>query len=406
MTVARTTIQLAFRAILINKVRSFLTMLGVIIGVGSVVLLTSIGTGLQAYVSEQFASLGSNILYVVPGNPFGDGGGFGNRDQAVIERTRPLLKRQYVEEILRKNRGMLEDGFASGVGVAQAKYGQVTRRVTLYGITPNYETIRSTIAEKGSWFSETDEKRNKRVIVLGPGIATELFGSVDPVNKSIKLNGQSYIVSGVLEEKGGGFGGPSFDNYVYVPLGTLFKNFDTELVDSLTFQVSEGVDISRAKRAIEEVMLTHLDDDEFTVFDQTQLLETINSILGMLTVGLGGIAAISLVVGGIGIMNIMLVSVTERTREIGLRKALGATPNIIMLQFLIEAALLSVLGGAIGLVIAYLGSLALQSFFPARVTLDAVLLAFGVSTVVGLVFGVAPARRAAKLSPIEALRYE
>lgn len=406
MTVARATIHLAFRAILINKVRSFLTMLGVIIGVGSVVLLTSIGTGLQAYVSEQFASLGSNILYVVPGNPFGENGGFGNQEQAVIESTRPLLKRQYVDEVLRKNREYLEDGFASGIGVAEAKYGQTTKRVTLYGITPNYETIRSTVAEKGKWFSDSDEKRSKRIIVLGPGIADELFGSVDPVNKNVKLNGQTYVVSGVLEEKGGGFGGPSFDNYVYIPLGTLFKNFDTELVDSLTFQVVEGQDISRAKRAIEEVMLTHLEKDEFTVFDQTQLLETINSILGMLTVGLGGIAAISLVVGGIGIMNIMLVSVTERTREIGLRKALGATPNIIMLQFLIEAALLSVLGGAIGLVIAYFGSLALQSFFPARVTLDAVLLAFGVSTVVGLIFGVAPARRAAKLSPIEALRYE
>lgn len=406
MTVARATIHLAFRAILINKVRSFLTMLGVIIGVGSVVLLTSIGTGLQAYVSEQFASLGSNILYVVPGNPFGENGGFGNQEQAVIESTRPLLKRQYVDEVLRKNREYLEDGFASGIGVAEAKYGQTTKRVTLYGITPNYETIRSTVAEKGKWFSDSDEKRSKRIIVLGPGIADELFGSVDPVNKNVKLNGQTYVVSGVLEEKGGGFGGPSFDNYVYIPLGTLFKNFDTELVDSLTFQVVEGQDISRAKRVIEEVMLTHLEKDEFTVFDQTQLLETINSILGMLTVGLGGIAAISLVVGGIGIMNIMLVSVTERTREIGLRKALGATPNIIMLQFLIEAALLSVLGGAIGLVIAYFGSLALQSFFPARVTLDAVLLAFGVSTVVGLIFGVAPARRAAKLSPIEALRYE
>lgn len=406
MTVVQTTLQLAFKAILINKVRSFLTMLGVIIGVGSVVLLTSIGTGLQIYVEDQFANLGSNILYVVPGNPFGEGGGFGNREQAIIERTKPVLKRAYVDEILRKNRETLRDGFASAVGSSQAKYNQTTKQVTLYGITPNYETIRSTKAEEGVWFSDSDEKRNKRVALLGPGIATELFGLVDPVNKVIKLGGQSYTVLGVLEEKGGGFGGPSFDNYVYLPLGTLLKNFDIQVVDSFTFEVRDNENLEQAKKAIEAVMLTHLKEDEFTVFDQTQILDTITNILGILTAGLGGIAAISLVVGGIGIMNIMLVSVTERTREIGLRKALGATPNLIMLQFLIEAALLSVLGGGIGLLLAYLGSLAIQSFFPAQVTPEAVLLAFGVSTVVGLVFGVAPARRAAKLSPIEALRYE
>ena len=153
-------------------------------------------------------------------------------------------------------------------------------------------------------------------------------------------------------------------------------------------------------------MLKNFEEDEFSVFKQSDILETIQDILGILTIGLGGISSISLFVGGIGIMNIMLVSVTERTREIGLRKALGATPNNIMLQFLIESALLSVLGGMIGLLLAFLGTWALQSFFPAKITMEAVLLAFGVSTVVGLVFGVAPARRAANLSPIEALRYE
>jgi len=380
-------------------------MLGVIIGVGSVVLLTSIGTGLQAYITDQFASLGTNILYVVPGNPFGENGGFGG-ETTMIESTKPVLKRRLYNQVIRNNRDLIKDGVITGVNVAEAKYKKTSKKVTLYGVTSSYETVYNTKAESGRWFNKTEEEKSERIILLGPKIAEELLGKVDPINKSILLNGQSYKVIGVLEEKGGGFGGPSFDSYVYIPLETLFKYFDTELVDSFIFEVRDKEQIKEATLAIEKTIGKELKDDEFSVFDQSNLLNTINSILGMLTIGLGGIAAISLVVGGIGIMNIMLVSVTERTREIGLRKALGATPNFILAQFLTEAAMLSVIGGFIGLTIAYLGSLALQPYFPAKVTLDAVLLAFGVSTAVGLIFGVAPAKRAAKLSPIEALRYE
>lgn len=396
---------LAIKSILLNKSRSFLTMLGVIIGVGSVVLLTSIGTGLQAYVTDQFASLGTNILYVVPGNPFGENGGFGG-ETTMIESTKPVLKRRLYNQVIRNHRDLIKDGVVTGVNVAEAKYKQTTKKVTLYGVISSYETVYNTKAAKGRWFTETEEEKSERIILLGPKIAEELFGQVDPINKNVLLNGQAYKVIGVLEEKGGGFGGPSFDNYVYIPLETLFKYFDTELIDSFIFEVRDKEQIKEATLAIEKTMGKELKEDEFSVFDQSQLLTTINSILGMLTVGLGGIAAISLVVGGIGIMNIMLVSVTERTREIGLRKALGATPNFILAQFLTEAAMLSIIGGLIGLVIAYLGSLALQPYFPAKVTMKAVVLAFGVSTAVGLIFGVAPAKRAAKLSPIEALRYE
>lgn len=395
----------AIKSLLLNKVRSFLTMLGVIIGVGSVVLLTSIGTGLQAYVSDSFADLGSNTLYVVPGNPFGENGGFAN-ESSFIEATKPLLKRQYLNKILRNNRESLVYGAITAYSTGEAKYRDTTKRVTIQGTTPDYQYVRNTKAEKGKWYTQADEDSSERVVILGPGIADELFGQVDPVGRNIKIEGQTYKVTGVLEEKGGGFGGPSLDNYVYMPVNTLFDNFNTELIDSFVFQARSQDLLDEAMAGIEKVLLEELEEDEFTVYDQSQLLETINSILGVLTAALGGIAAISLVVGGIGIMNIMLVSVTERTREIGLRKALGATPNLILLQFLIEAALLSVIGGLIGLLIAFLGSLAIQSAFPAKVTLEAVLLAFGVSTIVGLVFGAAPARRAAKLSPIEALRYE
>lgn len=395
----------AIKAILVNKVRSLLTMLGVIIGVGSVVLLTSIGTGLQAYVEDQFAALGTDTIYVVPGTPFGEGGGFGGAE-SVIESTKPILKKEYLKEILRDNRDVIKDGVLMAVAINKAKYGDNEKKVSLMGTTSNYETVYNTKAEKGEWFTKINNEKKDQVTVLGPKVAEEFFGDIDPVGKNLKIGSKSYKVVGVLEEKGGGFGGPSFDNYIYLPLETMYEDLDVQYIDNFTLEAKEGVEIKTAIKAVEKTLLDDLDKDEFTVVDQTKLLETIQGILGMFTIALGGISAISLVVGGIGIMNIMLVSVTERTREIGLRKALGATPSTILTQFLIEAALLSLIGGIIGLLIAYLGSLAIQSFFPARVTLNAVLTAFGVSTVVGLFFGAAPAKKAASLSPIEALRYE
>lgn len=403
VTSTATVFSIALKAIMTNKTRSFLTMLGVIIGVGSVVLLTSIGTGLQQYISDQFVSLGTNTLYVVPGNPFE--GGFGDQT-AFLESAAPKIKLRHFQVIMRNNRELLVDGFPAGVGVGKAKYREVTKKVTLYGVTNSFERVNNTPTQAGRWFNDVEEEGGDRVIVLGSQVAEELFNQVDPINRKVTLDGQSYKVIGVLEEKGG-FGGPSYDTMVYLPIDTLFDSFNTQMIDNFTFQARDPDQTAAAKAAIEATLLDEgLEEDEFTVMDQAELLTTINSILGALTAGLGGIAAISLVVGGIGIMNIMLVSVTERTREIGLRKALGATPNLIMFQFLVEAALLSVFGGMIGLLIAYLGSLAIQPYFPAQVTIEAVILAFSVSTVVGLIFGAAPARRAANLSPIEALRYE
>lgn len=401
----RDTFNVAIKAILVNKVRSLLTMLGVIIGVGSVVLLTSIGTGLQLYVEDQFATLGTDTIYVVPGTPFSEGGGFGGQ-ASIIEGTKPVLKKEYLKEILRSNRDSIKDGVLMAVSINKMKYSDTEKKVSLLGTTSNFETVYNTAAEKGNWFTNIDNEKKEQVVVLGPTVAEEFFGQIDPIGKKVKLGSKSYKVTGVLEEKGGGFGGPSFDSYVYIPLETMYDDLDVQYIDNFTLEAKEGVDIKDAIKDVEKTLLKELDEDEFTVVDQTKILETIQSILGMFTIGLGGISAISLVVGGIGIMNIMLVSVTERTREIGLRKALGATPNMILTQFLIEAALLSIIGGFIGLTIAYLGSLAIQPYFPARVTMSAVIMAFTVSTGVGLFFGAAPAKKAANLSPIEALRYE
>lgn len=404
----KNTFIIAIRAIFINKVRTLLTMLGIIIGVGSVVLLTSIGTGLQIYVSQQFENLGTNTLYVVPGNPFGDGGGFGNQEQSMLEATKATLKKKYLEQILRNLRGLITDGIATTPYSATIKYQQKSKKIVIYGIEAGYPIIQKSLSktQSGAWFTKVDEKKAEAFILLGDGIAKELFGQVAPVGKKVKIDSQTFKVIGVLEKQGGSFGGPNFDNYIYMPLNTLQERFDTDYIDNFVLKAQDEKLVPAAKKAIEKELLKNLQKDQFTVFDQAQLLNTINSILGILTAGLGGIAAISLVVGGIGIMNIMLVSVTERTREVGLRKALGATPRLIMLQFLIEAALLSIIGGMIGVALAYGGSLILQSYFPAQVTLGAVALAFSVSAVVGIVFGVAPARKAANLSPIEALRYE
>ncbi len=393
-------IRIALIAIKTNKIRSFLTMLGLIIGVASVILLVSIGSGLQNYVTEQFASLGSNTLWVMPGEV--------NLSQGPRSTMMSASKFE-LSDVSDLTRGstLIKQASPMVQGFGTFKYNGETASTEVWGVWENYFDIASYEPEFGSIITQSDVERSRRVIVLGHKPATDLFGEgVNPVGKTLTMNEVQFEITGVLKSKGGGGTMGSADDFSAIPLTTALRQFDLKRPYMLFIEAIDQESVHEAKKDAERILLKRLKDDEFTVLEQTQLLETINSFLGVVTTALGGIASISLVVGGIGIMNIMLVSVTERTREIGLRKAVGATPQAILWQFLIEAIILSLVGGSIGILLGSLGSLALSNFINTSVTAWSVMLAFGFSALVGIIFGVAPAIRASRLDPIEALRYE
>ncbi len=401
-------LKVAWKAILTNKSRSILTMLGVIIGVGSVILLVSIGNGLQVYIEDTFEDLGSNAIYVYPTEVFGENG-FGQQDERSFVAAKQFSTKHLQD--LQRYRRQIKEVLPESVRGTTVRYRDTQKDITVTGTTQVYENVRNTKTIKGRFFSDSETRAGQRVAVLGYKITQDLFGNSDPVGRTIRLKGVNFEVIGVAEEKGGGaFGGPPFDNYIFIPLEAFFRLFDSTDINSFTVQVRNKEEIPEVIELLTEYLeeTDNRDAKEYDVIDQREILDTINQVLGVLTIGLGGIAAISLLVGGIGIMNIMLVSVTERTREIGLRKAIGATPNQILLQFLIESSLLSLVGGAIGVGLASLASFLMVSLadFPSAITWQSILLAFGVSVSVGVIFGVAPARKASKLSPIEALRSE
>lgn len=393
-------IKLAFNALRTNKVRSLLTMLGIIIGVASVILLVSIGTGLQNYVTEQFASLGSNTIMVMAGDvdisqgPRGammSSSKFELSDVADLERGSDEIKQ--VSPMLQ--------------GFGTFSYDGKTSSTEVWGTWENYFEIAKFEPEFGRIITQNDVERSRRVIVLGHKPAVDLFGEeVNPVGKILSLNDIQYEIVGVLKSKGGGGAMGSADDFAAIPLTTAMRQFDRSRPFMFFVEAKDANRVTQASEDTEKILLRRLKEDEFTVMESTQLLETITQFLNVITAALGGIAGISLLVGGIGIMNIMLVSVTERTREIGLRKAVGATSQDILMQFLIESVILALFGGGIGIAIGALGALGINQFVTTSVTSWSVMLAFGFSATIGIIFGVAPAIRAAKLDPIEALRYE
>lgn len=390
----------AFRALRTNKLRSFLTMLGVIIGVTSVILLVSIGSGLQHYIEKQFEEIGTNLLFIMPGKfQFRDSREGGPPGIGTKKLT--LSNMEYLQE-----RSKYVSSFLPIITrTSDVTFGRETYNTFVVGTTSDYERIRKSPTEKGTFFTKSQSLSGRKVAVLGTTVVKEIFGKTDPINKKVRIGNTTYTVVGVLTSKGASVGNDQ-DDQVIIPLEAFDRQFNTGGVSYIYAEVTNKDNIDLAKTEIESILGRVKNKDDFSVVDQRQLLSTITSILGVLTVGLGGIAAISLIVGGIGIMNIMLVSVTERTREIGLRKAVGATPRVILTQFIIEAVILSFGGGLIGVILGEIGSFILSQFLPTIVTFWSIFLAFGVSAVVGIIFGITPAIKASRLNPIDALRYE
>jgi len=398
-------IKISIKALQTNKSRSLLTALGVIIGVASVILLISVGSGLKDYITNQMQDMGSNLIMVMPGEIDLDdmGAGGGAMSGAFSSMASSKLKLDDIEKI--EKIPQIEDTAAMVMASSIVRYKGEVKIASVIGTTENYIDIMNTEFEKGSFFTKAEVNSGRKAIVLGHKIAEDLFKEENPIGEKIKLGEYRYLVMGVIEEKGGQ-GSMSPDDKVFAPITTAQRQFNQDNISLIFAQVKSNDEVSVAFPLVEEVLARRLDDEDFTVLDQKEILSTVSAILNTLTATLGGIAAISLLVGGIGIMNIMLVSVTERTHEIGLRKALGATPEVILTQFLVEAVFLSIGGGIVGIIIGGGGALLLNMFMPTTVTLWSVILAFVVSATVGIVFGITPARKASQLSPIEALRYE
>jgi putative ABC transport system permease protein len=401
--------RVAFQGLMANKLRSILTMLGIIIGVGSVIVMVSLGQGVAKATREAIQKMGTNVLSVMPQSQMRGGvsQGLGSSQNLTLEDVDYVKKAPYVKVVVPEARG-------SGT----LKYQNQNTKTTVYGATPEYFEIRNMPLAEGKFFTDDDVKRKAKVVVLGDTVRETLFGSLQAVGKYVKLNGQNFQVVGTVQKRGGG-GWRNPDDQVTIPVTTAMRRvFGQDYINGMSVQATSEDKMIQAE---EEVTLAisrahKLRPDEppdVRVFNQADMLETAGEQSTFLTMLLAGIALVSLIVGGIGIMNIMLVSVTERTREIGIRKAIGAKRKDILYQFLIESVTLSLVGGLMGIglgvgVSVWMGRPQDEGGFGFPMLLSAapMIVSFVFSALVGIFFGIYPAVKASRLDPIEALRYE
>jgi putative ABC transport system permease protein len=399
------TIAVAFQSIRANKLRAVLTMLGIIIGVGAVITMVALGSGAQKAVEDRIAALGANVLTVFAGQ--GMRGGI-----RITDRT--ILSTDDYEALLR-DATLLKAVVPEMQQSLQVKYGNQNSSINIVGTTPNYIQVRNYTIPHGRMFTSGDDEARQRYAVLGAAVPRMLGANpAAMIHQTIQIRGINFEIIGILSEKGsaGGWGNP--DEQILIPLQTAkYRVFGSDRLRSLAVQVADGVPVEQGMVDLERVLrrehkIRPGQENDFTIRNQQDLLATQQQTTQVFTTLLASIAAVSLVVGGIGIMNIMLVSVTERTREIGVRKALGATRANIMLQFLVEALALCLVGGALGVLLGIGAAITLSRVMQWNTLISpaAVTIAFGFSALVGLFFGIWPARRAASLDPIVALRYE
>jgi len=396
--------KMASQTLIANKMRSALTMLGIIIGNASVIATIGVGEGAQNFVSDQISSLGTNLLFILPGSP--------------EAQRRPVFPPQTLvwddAKAIAEQVPAVQAVAPQLNGSELVSYRNKNLSSSIYGVTPELLPVRNFDVAKGRFISDVDIKGNQQVAAIGSEVAERLFGTQNPLGEQIRVKNASFTIIGVMQPKGSSFG-TNLDETVFVPLTTMAYRVVGQRspfglkVTFINVSITDESQMKIAQFQIENLLrLRHKvkGEDDFTVRNQKDLQETTGAITGALKIMLAAIASISLLVGGIGIMNIMLVSVTERTQEIGLRKAIGATQQDILLQFTIEAVILALVGGAIGTGIGVSGILSISALTPfnAGVSPVAIILATGVSGGIGLFFGVFPAQRAAKLDPIVALR--
>ena len=396
---------MAWASLIANKLRSILTMLGIIIGVAAVIALVSIGNGVKQDIQDSISSLGSNLLMVMPGAPRTPG----VRPTAGSQKT---LKVSDYEAIAKLDGVKAASPYTAGSYVAIYQSKNWTTSVS--GVNYNFQDVNNWNMEEGRFISEKNVQNRERIAVVGQTVVKNLFAGEDPVGKEIRVQNIPFRVIGVLESKGNGTMGNDQDDAIFIPYTTAMER--VEGVDYLRMVYVVAKDesgIDRLQSDIENLLrvrhgIKDPELDNFNIQNMKSIMDTMEQTTGTLTLFLGAVAAISLVVGGIGIMNIMLVSVTERTREIGIRKALGATYNVIVTQFLIEAVVISLMGGIIGIALGIGAShlIGTLSGLSTVISIPTLILSFGFSMAIGLVFGIYPARKAAKLNPIDALHYE